>query len=310
MIQKRSSRRGFLHKAAMLPAAMAAVSRPGSGFQQELPQVRIGKHSISRLIMGTNPIYGLSHMSQLIDYEMKAFYTLEQIVATLLHAQELGINCVQNLQAREYQGFREKGGKMLLLSNGEGAPSSVAKTAQTGCIGIHHFGVRTDQIFKQGKLDSIQPYLKAVRDAGLLVGVGTHMPEVVDAVESKGWDIDYYMTSIYQFGRTRKEYEKNYPPGQITVEAAETEEFADVYLRSDPPRMFKFIQQTKKPCLAFKILAAGRRAQKPKQVEQAFKETFANIKPSDAVIVGMYPRYTDQVEDNADYVRQFGTKSV
>ena len=79
----------------------------------------------------------------------------------------------------------------------------------------------------------------------------------------------------------------------------------EVYLKSDPPRMFKAIQQTKRPCLAFKILAAGRRT----DVKQAFRETFAGIKPTDAVIVGIYDRYGDQAGQNAALVRCFGSRS-
>jgi hypothetical protein len=71
--------------------------------------------------------------------------------------------------------------------------------------------------------------------------------------------------------------------------------------------MLKAIQQTKRPCLAFKILAAGRLSDRREWVEQAFRETFAGIKPSDAVIVGIYDRYTDQPADNAALVRRFGT---
>jgi len=40
--------------------------------------------------------------------------------------------------------------------------------------------------------------LKRIRDAGLLVGVSTHMPDMVDAVESKGWDVDYFQTCVYE----------------------------------------------------------------------------------------------------------------
>jgi hypothetical protein len=50
----------------------------------------------------------------------------------------------------------------------------------------------------QGKLDVVHDCLKRIRDAGLLVGVSTHMPEVVDAVESKGWDVDYFQTCVDQ----------------------------------------------------------------------------------------------------------------
>jgi len=81
----------------------------------------------------------------------------------------------------------------------------------------------------------------------------------------------------------------------------------EVYLPLDPPRMFKAIQATKRPCLAFKILAAGRLSERRPWVEQAFRDTFAAIKSSDAVIVGIYDRYSDQPAENAAYVRRFGS---
>jgi len=167
---------------------MAAVSDLAWGtWDQTLPQIQIGKHSISRLIMGTNPFNALSHQSKFIDIEMQRFYTPEQILNTLSRAQANGINCVQNLDPALYRRFLDKGGKMHLILNGEGGPEAVAKYAASGCIGIHYFGIRVDNLFKQGKLDMIEPFLKAVRDAGLLVGVSTHIPAVVDAVESEGW---------------------------------------------------------------------------------------------------------------------------
>jgi hypothetical protein len=73
--------------------------------------------------------------------------------------------------------------------------------------------------------------------------------------------------------------------------------------------MFRIIRQTRKTCLAFKILAAGRRAQTQDAVEKAFAETFANIKPTDAVIVGMYDRLSDQPALNAELARRYGTPS-
>ena len=78
----------------------------------------------------------------------------------------------------------------------------------------------------------------------------------------------------------------------------------EVYLPSDPPRMFKVIQSTRKPCLAYKVLAAGRRVDSAGQVRQCFETAFKNIKPSDALIVGMYQQLSDQVGDNAAIVRE------
>ena len=42
-------------------------------------------------------------------------------------------------------------------------------------------------------------------------------------------------------------------------------------------------------------------------MEQAFRETFAAIKPVDGVIVGIYDRYTDQPGEDAALVRKYGS---
>ena len=76
-------------------------------------------------------------------------------------------------------------------------------------------------------------------------------------------------------------------------------------MRGDPAEMYKVIKQTRKPCFVYKILASGRLCEKPEFVEAAFKECFANIKPSDAVVVGMYDKHIDQYAINAEYVRRF-----
>ena len=123
------------------------------------------------------------------------------------------------------------------------------------------------------------------------------MPAVVDTIESKGWDLDYYMTCVYERHRTKEDLEKLLGQAPIPV--------GEVYLPNDPPRMFRMVRQTKRICLAFKILAAGRLSEHKPWVEQAFRDTFASIKPTDAVIVGMYDHDSDQPAENADFVRRF-----
>ena len=165
-----------------------------------------------------------------------------------------------------------------------------------------HHGEVTDNLFKLGRLDEVHDDLKQIRDAGMLAGVSTHMPAVVDAIESKGWDLDYYMTCIYERHRTAADLEKLLGQAPFPV--------GEVYLPLDPPRMFKAIQQTKRPCLAFKILAAGRLSERKEWVERAFRETLAAIKSSDGLIVGIYDRYSDQPAENAAYVRRYGMKKT
>jgi len=55
------------------------------------------------------------------------------------------------------------------------------------------------------------------------------------------------------------------------------------------------------PCFAFKILGAGRHCDSQEAVQAAFNFAFANIKPTDAVVVGMFPKYLDQITLNVQY---------
>jgi len=300
-----TGRREFLKKAVVASAAIAAA---GTGKEAEgakpqaalLPRVRLGEHSISRLICGANPFGAGSHLSVFVNHQMRSYYTPEQILKTLARCEEVGINCWQGGTGHcdLYRRHREAGGKMHFIAIAAGDQSSVDALKAAGTVAVAHHGEVTDRMFKSGKLGDMREYLKRVRDAGMLVGVSTHMPDVVDAVESAGWDVDYYMTCVYERHRSAAALKKLLGQAPIPV--------GEVYLPNDPPRMFKAIRQTKRPCLAFKILAAGRLSERPKWVEQAFRQTFQSIKPSDAAIVGIYDQYTDQPAECARLVRRYG----
>ena len=311
------SRRDFLLTAGTLAVTTSGVVANGAEAAEapKVPQVKFGKYSISRLVCGSNPFGALSHLSPMVDFEFRQYYTPDQVVKTLLKCQEEGINTVQGLNAARYQAFVKAGGAMQVLSNGSGNPAGIKSMIENGAIGIHHFGVTTDVLYKQGKLSQAREYLKSVRDAGILVGLTTHIPEVVDTAESEGWDLDYYMTCVYQWGRTKEDLEKLYGDKKDllpveTYSLIAREGYSEVFLNGDPAKMYKRIRQTKKPCVAYKILAAGRKCQTPASIEQAFQEAFANIKPSDVIIVGMYDRYMDQIAENCGYARRFGATSV
>lgn len=308
--QEEWRRRKFLSAAAAIPAAMATPRMLGADAPTDkakptdatrMPQISLGKHSISRLIVGCHNIDGGSHMSPFLDREMRDYYTPDRAVQTLRRCEEVGVNLWQG-QVRGplleiYNRHRNSGGKMGLLGLMSGNQDVQELAKIDGLIALAHHGEVTDALFKQGKLDVVRDCLKRIRDAGLVVGVSTHMPEVVDAIESKGWDLDYFQTCVYERHRDAAALQKLL--GHVPLPVGE------VYLNSDPPRMFKAIQQSTRTCLAFKILAAGRR----RDVEEAFRETFAAIKPTDAVIVGIYDRYSDQAGQNAALVRRFGGRS-
>jgi hypothetical protein len=70
--------------------------------------------------------------------------------------------------------------------------------------------------------------------------------------------------------------------------------------------MTRVIRQVKQPCLGFKILGAGRLCSDQQSVRNAFKFAFEQIKPTDGVIVGMFPWAFDEVSANARLVREMG----
>lgn len=302
---KQDDRRGFLKMMGAVPAAMIAAQGTTDHVEAAersatLPQIQIGKHRFSRLICGANPFNGGSHLSGFLNRAMKEYYTPEQIFQTLQRCRQVGINTWQSgvPQVEMYRQFVDKGLEMQYIAIAAGKSSTIDKLSHGGCIGIAHHGEVTDRLFKAGKINQAHDYLKRVRDAGLLVGVSTHMPDVVDTIESKGWDLDYYMCCVYERHRSKEDLERLLGQAPIPV--------GEVYLPADPPRMFRVMNQTKRPCLAFKILAAGRLSDRRQWVEQAFRETYTSIKPTDGAIIGIYDRYSDQPAECAAFVRRFG----
>ena len=271
-----------------------------------LPQIQFGDHRLSRLILGANPINGGSHLSRFVNNQMKRYFTPEQIQVTLKECQAEGINTWQsgmgNLAA--YQEYVDSGGQMhyiALAAESADNPTMLDDLVAGGTLGVAHHGEVTDVFWRRGEMDKVWDYCKRIRDAGVLVGVSTHIPDVVDHVTSEGWDVDFFMCCVYERHRTREQLLALL--GHVPLPLNE------VYLESDPARMYSAIRGTDKVCLAFKILAAGRLCDSQELVEDAFKQAFRSIKPSDAVIVGMYPEYEDQIGINAEYTRRFSDLS-
>ena len=120
----------------------------------------------------------------------------------------------------------------------------------------------------------------------------------IKRVADEGWDVDLFMTCFYYLTRTKEELDKM--PPVVTVQIGYS------FFASDPTTMTEVCRQVDQPCLGFKILAAGRMCGKASKVEAAFKFAFEHLKPTDGVIVGMYPRFDDQISQNAGYTRKFG----
>lgn len=271
---------------------------------KKLPQVPLGSYSISRLIAGGNPPHGGSHQTTLMNMHMREYFTLEQTVKFLHRCSAEGINTWQTLYSDKTRDalrqFRQEDGEIhfiCLCSPDEVADKNkFTKILELEPIGIAFHGEVTDRIWREGKIDTALDTLAQIRNTGALVGLSTHNPEVIEYTEENGWDVDFYMACAYRKSRNHAEL----------MEIMREAPIGEIYLPSDVPRMCETISKTTKTCLAFKILAAGRTCDTPEQVRRAFEFVFGHIKPTDAVIVGMYPRYTDEIKENANLVRMYG----
>ena len=272
----------------------------------EMPCIAFGPHSLSRLILGANPINGGSHLSRFVNQQMKRYFTRERVLALLDQCTSLGINTWQsgpgNLDL--YRAFGEAGGEMHYISlaqEDERNPGMLERVVDAGAVGVAHHGEVTDVLWRRGEINQVREYCRRIRDTGRMVGVSTHIPGVVEHIVEGDWDVDFFMCCVYERHRSRDDLRARL--GDVPVPVGE------VYLEGDPPRMYAAMRATDKPCLAFKILAAGRLCDRQEWVEQAFEATFRQMKANDAVIVGMYPEYEDQAGINAAYVRRFSSLS-
>jgi hypothetical protein len=267
-----------------------------------LPTVRIGDKDVTRLICGGNPVSGISHFTNEMDWDMLRYYTMPRLQQLLDECWRQGINTLQTRGDRHtmrmYLEHCENGGRMQWIAQTASEFSDIYANIHQICdyepIAIYHHGTHTDNSWHAGKIDQVADYLKAIHDRGLPAGIGTHIPEVVQYAEEHGWETDFYMTCFYNLARGHK----------AAPAVDRNTHVEEAYPDTDPDRMTALMRQVAKPCLGFKIMAANRKCSTPESVRTAFEYAFANIKPTDGVVVGMFPKYSNQVEENAHYVRE------
>jgi hypothetical protein len=285
-------------------AEKAAAAAPETGAHVQVPTMKFGSAQISRLVMGVNPMYGFAHYNNNFGMAMRDWYTPEQVCKVLHRANSFGINAFNYVNVerspQDLACFQREGGHMHLIIQVTAKDDAAALVRDLKPLALQRRGEEIDLAFRNGTMASEREWCKKARDLGVLVGVGTHKPEVIDMVESEGWDIDFYSGCVYNRTRSPEEWRK-------VLNGELPEMSGDIYIQSDPARMYKVMRQTPKTCFAFKILAAGRIADNG--VEQAFRTAYASIKPHDGVYVGMFPRIKDEVKENAELVHRILTEA-
>lgn len=316
-----TTRRRFLQSSAAAAVALAgarSVRAAGLGAEQsttaaasdvspaelQVPKMKFFNVEIGRLVLGVNPFCGFTHYNSNFSTSMREWYTSDRVCQVMHQCNSYGINAFNYVNLghspQDWERFQAEGGKMHLIMQVIQQDDTVALAKSLKPLAMQRQGEVVDLAWRNGKMDTVKEWCKMVRDLGVLVGVGTHKPEVIAYVEEKGWDVDFYAGCVYNRTRTPEEFRK-------ILNGELMEMSGEIYLQSDPPRMYQVMRQAKKPCFAFKIMAAGRIPDKG--IEQAFRTAFASIKPTDGVYVGMFPRAKDEVRENAEIVHRILTQA-
>ncbi|MBQ8400891.1 MAG: hypothetical protein IJX14_03075 [Clostridia bacterium] len=260
-----------------------------------LPTMKIGDIEVTRLIVGSNPFTGKSHLTADVDADMKGYFSEEQAFAMLNRCAEAGINAVQSRGSMPIMGllgkYRAAGGGLLWLAqtgkNLTTFDEEVDEMMKYSPAAVCIHGELADELYMTGMLDRLGGLLEKIRRKNVPCGICAHFPEVLAYAEEQGLKPDYYMASLYNLSQPDRSHDVN-PTG---------ERFED----SDIPRMYAVICQLSAPTFALKILGAGRRCGDQEQVRAAFTEAFTSMKPGDGVLVGMFDKYIDQPRRNAEY---------
>ena len=254
-----------------------------------LPSVEFCGFKVTRLVIGANPFGGFSHQNEQRDKAMREYHTIDRIKETWRRAEAGGINTMVTnnetdhvMQAvREYLGA---GGALQWIAqiNGRDKPAflrAIDEAVDIGCKAIYIHGWHVDDAYRRRDEELIRAWCDHARSRGVPAGVAGHSPEAHLWVDSLG-AADFHAVCLFNCG---------------SLHTGKGHRFR----LCDMAPAAECIRRIRKPCIAYKIMGAGRI-----DPRMAFEFAFEQIKPMDVVNVGMHRGDKDDiVEENVAMVR-------
>jgi uncharacterized membrane protein YphA (DoxX/SURF4 family) len=258
-----------------------------------LPAGKLGRHSISRLVLGGNLIGGWAHSRDLIYVPslFKAYNTEKKIYETLILAEKAGINSINigfptNALMAKYK--KMTGSKIKVIS--QVAPNmtkgdyfeQINQAIDYGADILQVQGNWCDWLVRDQKPDVILKMLEKIRSHGITAGLGAHSVESLIFCEQQGIIPDYYMKTMHHdqyWSAHPREY--RFPFEVDGKEYLDHNRFHNNMFCLFPERTVEFVNRVKIPVMGYKILAAG--AIKP---QDGFNWAFEN--GADFICVGMF----------------------
>jgi hypothetical protein len=285
---------GFEEKALLAANAPGKQALPPTApvTAEPMPQGKIGKLSISRLICGGNLTSGFAHARDLIYVSslLKNYFTREKIFTTWRKCEENGINTAvlrlddQVLKLISDYWYAE-GGKLQWIAQctlpKADWKADIMRAIDGGAHAAFVHGGVADACVKSEKglnIDDLAKAVELIRQNGRPAGSAGHMTEVPVAVSQRGIKVDFWMKTFNE--------KKYWSAGPMPRHDSVYEE--------TPEKTAEFMRTNDRPWIAYKVLGAG--AIKP---DEGFRYALEN--GADFLCVGMFDF---QVDEDARIARQ------
>jgi len=259
-----------------------------------LPTGRIGKVTLSRLILGGNLIGGWAHSRDLM-YASKLFreYNTEsKIFETLELAQACGINTIQ-IDPRcwepieKYNESRTNRIQTMvcvpLIEDKTKMRDEIRKQVDRGATLVYsHGGVTDSFMMRGGSIDVIAQMVDLIKAEGVPAGVGGHSLNMPVACEKHKVDPDFYMKTFHSdryWSATPEDHRKEYD--WMRRNPNDHNANNDSMWCNNPEETAAFMETVKRPWVAFKVMAAG-------AIMPQIAFSYAYRHGADFVVAGMF----------------------
>jgi hypothetical protein len=313
---------GSIEENILLAAKQEGTARASEGNKPKtgippgsLPCGKIGKVSISRLLIGGNLIGGWAHSRDLM-YASKLFrcYNTEaKIFETLELAQACGVNTIQLDPAcwdavKKYNQHRSAKIQTMVCigldKDKQEMDATIKRQVDSGATLIYsHGGVTDSHMMNGGAIEVIGQMVDLVKAQGVPAGVGGHSLNMPMACEKARLNADFYMKTFHAdryWSATPREGRKEYD--WMRMDSSNHNANFDNMWCNNPEETAAFMETVDKPWVAFKVMAAGAI---PPRV--AFSHAYRN--GADFVVAGMFDfQVQPDVEIAIESLKKIGSR--
>jgi hypothetical protein len=237
---------------------------------ETLAQGKIGKLSISRLLMGGNLIGGYAHSRDLLYVSrlLREYNTDSKIFETFELAEQSGVNMIQVAPGSvdvvvRYR--KERGGKLQMMvcvdvdqSDEAKVKAQIRELIDKGAETLYTHGERTDRQVMAGQVDIVGRAVDLIKAAGVPGGIGSHSLETPIASEQHGLKPDYYVKTFHPDNYwSATPADKREEWCWYNGYSENHDRYHDNIFDIHPDKTAAFMKTVEKPWVAFKVMAAG-----------------------------------------------------